>query len=516
MGVFRNIAFVMMLNFLFICTSGAQNFRFDAQSRSEYIKAVNVYSLEDVRSVIQGVWSHGLNPKAYWTDAMEKTYLSRPTSTSLRKQANENFVRLLQDISTGSLDPENLSPDIRIKNKGFLSAKQFQALVISTGEQASVILESIAPQNPPYLALKAGLARLYPACKNGTWASLPKTKKVLKLGVRDPIVPELKRRFQLLGYPISSSDDLVDESVVSAINDIEWNLHMTPDGTIHPGGKLMKFFNVSCMARVHQIQADMEKMRWFPQHFEERFILINLAFTYFVMIDRSEGRNIVTSFRTINGRAERKSPTMKDQIVRVILNPYWVVPPTIFMEDKVTEIRGLPRWQIRDYFEDRNYEIWNHNFTKRLDPQSINWWSLDPDLDEKIYIRQKPHYWNALGVVKFDLTNSFSIYLHDTNQRELFTDPLRLLSSGCIRLERPLDLAEYLLQGTTWDRATIEASVAKPGEVMKRDTPIRLKNPMPVYTVFLTSQLTSDNILRFTNDIYNQNEVILANFKAAL
>jgi murein L,D-transpeptidase YcbB/YkuD len=191
-----------------------------------------------------------------------------------------------------------------------------------------------------------------------------------------------------------------------------------------------------------------------------------------------------------------------------------VVPPTIFIEDKVTEIRNLPRYQIKYYFESHNYEDWNKEMSRRLDPTTIDWWSYDASLDADIYIRQKPNYWNALGVIKFELTNSFSVYLHDTNQRELFWESQRLLSSGCIRLEKPFDLAEYLLRGTEWDRAKIEASTLKPGEVADKSIKIDLANPMPVYTAFLTSFLSSDNIIRFTDDVYGQNGDILREMKA--
>jgi murein L,D-transpeptidase YcbB/YkuD len=517
MAIVRFYAFLILSVSLFFHSNSALAIRIDAQAKSEYTNVVDVFSVEDMRNTIQKIWNHGLNPKTYWTDSMEKTYQSGRSSADLKLMANQNFVRLLQDISTGALDPEEINDDIKMKSKGFLNPTQLQALITSTGRQAEVLVENIAPRNPPYMALKAALVRVYPACKYNTWVPLTKTKKILKAGVRDAAVIPLKKRFSFLGYQISNvTSDVVDADFVNAVNDIEWNMHLTPDGQLSPDGKVWKFLNVSCMGRVHQLQADMEKTRWFPQTFEDRFIMINTAFTYFIMIDRSNGQTVVNSFRTINGRNERKTPTMQDRIVRVIFNPFWVVPPTIFMEDKVQEIRTLPRGRIREYFDEHNYEVWNSAFTKQLDPESINWWSMDPDLDKKMYIRQKPHYWNALGVVKFELTNSFSIYLHDTNQRELFTDPMRLLSSGCIRLERPLELAEYLLQGTQWNRGAIENVVAKPGQVLSKSTEVSLKNPMPVYTMFLTSQLTSDNILRFTTDIYNQNQEILAKFKSAL
>ncbi|MNT29132.1 murein L,D-transpeptidase [compost metagenome] len=200
---------------------------------------------------------------------------------------------------------------------------------------------------------------------------------------------------------------------------------------------------------------------------------------------------------------------MRDRLVQVILNPFWVVPPTIFIEDKVEELRWMTPNQVRAYFNLHNYEAWNQNFTRKLDPGLIDWWSMGPETDKTVFIRQKPHLGNALGVVKFLLTNSFSIYLHDTNMRELFVEPRRQLSSGCIRLEKPFDLAEYLLRGTEWTRAKIEATVAKPGEVLDKSTKINLANPIPVYIIPLTSQLTSDGILRFVEDVYDHNRTIL-------
>lgn len=485
-----------------------------SSARLKYDTVIDVISLDDMRAAMGRVWRHGLNPKSYWSDEMEKTYLKGDNyRVKMKTRVNQRYLQMLSDLSVGAVDPEALTGDIKFKRKKFLSAQQLQTLVVATGQSAELLVETIAPQNAPYVSLRAMLLKVFPACQNGQWVPLAKTKKVLKLGVKDPSVLSLKSRLAFMGYPISSPDDVFDQEVVNAVNDIEWNMHLKPDGTLHPTGNVWKFLNVTCMERVRNLQADMEKMRWFPNQFENRYIFINLAMTYFVLVDKTQSPAYITSFRTINGRAARKSPTMQDKIVRVILNPSWVVPPTIFIEDKVTEIRNLPRYQIQYYFDSHNYEVWNKEFTRRLDPTTIDWWSYDSKLDADIFIRQKPNYWNALGVVKFELTNSFSVYLHDTNQRELFWEPQRLLSSGCIRLEKPMELAEYLLRGTQWDRAKIEASTLKPGEVADKSIKIDVANPIPVYTAFLTSFMGSDNILRFTNDEYGQNSDILGQLK---
>jgi murein L,D-transpeptidase YcbB/YkuD len=519
MGFFRKLAFIAVLlsPLLFIQTSHSENgieFMVVPVIRDlpSYNTVIDVFSLDEIRLTISRIREHGLNPRSYWDEDMERLYQKGDTERQqLKPRANQVFQRLLMDVSLGTVDPELLSPDIKLKRKKFLTPEQLQTMIIITGQNAALLVDKLAPQNPPYISLKNSLAKIYPACQNGQWVSLVPAGESLRLGVKNPSVIGLKRYFSFLGYEISSFDEVVDYETVYAINDIEWNMHVKPDGVLSPSGKVWQFLNTPCMVRVHQLQADMEKMRWFPNQFEDRYIFVNLAMAYLVMADKTQSPPYVTSFRTINGRTERKSPTMKDRIVQVILNPYWVVPPTIFIEDKVQEIRNLPSWQINDYFDSHNYEVWNKSFTRKIDPASIDWWSINSALDSEIYIRQRPNYWNALGVIKFELTNSFSVYLHDTNQRELFFEPQRLLSSGCIRVEKPLDLAEYLLKDTLWDRAKIESVLAKPGQIMKTDTWVEVKNPMAVYTVFLTSFLSSDGIIRFTKDTYEQNNRILKN-----
>lgn len=481
----------------------------NAQSKqAEYLEVVDALGLDDLRNTMLGVVSHGLNPKSYWSDNMEQLYQQVGTANPLLKtQANENYLRLLKDISLGVVNPESMGVDVKLKRKVFVTAPQLKVLLLANGTQATPLLESLAPQVAPYIALKESLRKLMDYCSQ--WEALPAVKKEIKAGGTNASLPSIKMRMRQLGYNVPSVDEVFDDATVAAVNDIQWMLKIKPDGKISPNGKTWKYLNVSCQERTRQVRLDMEKLRWFPQTFEDRYIFINLAMAYFSLVDKTGGSLYTMSFRTINGRAARKSPTMKDKIVYIVINPFWVVPPTIFREDKVEEIRNLPPSEVANYFQTRNYEVWNHAFTQRIDPTIIDWQNLDPNMDEQIYIRQKPNYMNALGVLKFMMTNSYAIYLHDTNQRELFTEPQRLLSSGCVRMERPLDLAEYLLQGTPWTREMIERYTAKPGEVLETETRVALKQSMPVYMAFLTSQLSSDGVLRFVDDTYNQGKRLL-------
>ncbi|WP_413559831.1 L,D-transpeptidase family protein [Bdellovibrio sp. HCB209] len=481
----------------------------------DYIPLFSNMSVDDIRTAILKSWIHGVNPSYYWKAEMEKSYQTGGSSASgLKSRADEAYLRLLQDVSVGSVSPALVGSDIKFVQKKFISPKFLQMIVNTNGNKPDLVMDSLAPQNPPYNSLKMAMSKIYPACSDGTWMPLKPIKKALKLNSKDPVVIDLKKRLVLFGYQITNLDDVFDKETQLAVNDIQWNLHWKPDGVISPGGRTWKFLNVSCKDRSRQLQADMEKMRWFPQTFPERYIFVNTAMTYFGLVDKTQSERFAMSFKAINGRFERKTPTMADSVVRVVLNPYWIVPPTIFIEDKVEEIKKLSYWEINAYFDSHNYEVWNKEFTRRLDPASINWWQYDSANDADIYIRQKPHMGNALGIVKFELTNSFSIYLHDTNQRELFSQANRQLSSGCVRLEKPLDLAEYLLRGTQWTRQAIESTVAKPGQVMTKDTKIPLKDSMAVYMGHITSQMFSDRVVRFTEDGYGQNTKILKSIRA--
>ncbi|AHZ85391.1 hypothetical protein Bb109J_c2705 [Bdellovibrio bacteriovorus] len=484
-----------------------------ASAAVDYSSALSQLSLSEMRQAALGIWKHGLNPKIYWNDRLETLYRNGGNlEKTLRPQANQAFLRMLRDLQIGSVDPVNAGRDVKLVRRDFLTPKQFQMIALAAGNNAQSFVDLVAPQNAPYIGVQAAIQKIYPHCIDGTWQDIVPVTTPLRLYSIHPVIREIKSRLALLGYTMRNMDDRFDGDLLKAVTDIQWNMRIRPDGEISPKGKVWSFLSVSCMDRVRQIQVDMEKMRWFPQYFEKKYIFVNLAMSYFIMMDQSTDWPRVMSFRTINGRPARKSPTMRDEIVNVIINPFWVVPPTIFYEDKVNDLKDLTSEQIREYFDSHHYEAWVGGFRRKVDPTTIDWkgiaaGTVDPD----IIIRQLPHLGNALGVLKFDLTNSFAIYLHDTNQRELFDTPMRQLSSGCVRLEKPLDLAEYLLEDTPWDRQTIASMMARPGEVVAKPTeiPVPSYKRMPVYTAYLTSMMNSDEVVRFVDDIYGQNPAVL-------
>jgi murein L,D-transpeptidase YcbB/YkuD len=201
---------------------------------------------------------------------------------------------------------------------------------------------------------------------------------------------------------------------------------------------------------------------------------------------------------------------MRDAITYVNLNPYWVVPRSIAIKDKLPKLK-----EDSNYLKDHHMELMYEGTEKPVEPwvqAKINWKQMTPK-DFNYYIRQLPGPDNALGVVKFPLQNPWAIYMHDTNEKDLFEESERHRSSGCVRLQQPLDLAAYLLRDKVdkfnnplWSLDQIRNYVPLydsyiPGEIDKKVT---LTKPMPVYFIYLTAEESEDGSMRFIEDVYGQ------------
>ena len=214
--------------------------------------------------------------------------------------------------------------------------------------------------------------------------------------------------------------------------------------------------NLSVEERIRQVEVNLERWRWLPRNLGDRYVLVNVpAFT----TDVVENGEYVLRMRSIVGQPLRQTPMFSGRMTYLVFAPFWNVPETIATEDKYAE-------QYR--------------------------------------LRQDPGPWNALGRVKFMFPNQHDIYLHDTPERYLFDRTTRPLSSGCIRIDRPVEMAEYLLSSRAdWDRARIvEAMSAEEQEE------VSLTDPIAVHVLYLTAFVDDRGRINFREDLYERDRPV--------
>ncbi len=232
--------------------------------------------------------------------------------------------------------------------------------------------------------------------------------------------------------------------------------------------------------------------------------MINLAaFELFAVAD---GRTALT-MRVVVGTRRLATPELTARITRIVFSPFWVVPPSIATKELLPVIRGNV-----DFLASRKFTVFDgwDAASRKLSPSEVDWSRITPEA-MRYRLRQDPGPLNPLGRLKFVLADSGGIYLHDTPARQLFEHPARAFSHGCIRLERPLDLAAFALQGMTgWTRADIVAA-AKQG---KRQA-VRLDRPLAVHAVYRTAWVDRDGTVQFRPDVYGHDAKERLKWRAA-
>ncbi len=218
---------------------------------------------------------------------------------------------------------------------------------------------------------------------------------------------------------------------------------------------------------------------------------IGLAFAEAV-----ENDVVVRHYRVIVGKTEKPSPTLTAQITSVVLNPTWTVPSSIARTEISAHMRKDPTYLSRMHME----VLDAHD--NPIDPRSVDW---SGTRTPNFTVRQQNGTFNALGAVKIDMPNAYSVYMHDTNQRNLFSDDYRFDSHGCSRVDNVRDLAAWLLKDQPkWSRTAIDAEIAS-GQHLE----VAMARKVPVAWIYLTAWMTKDQTVQFRNDVYNQDEQLL-------
>jgi murein L,D-transpeptidase YcbB/YkuD len=252
---------------------------------------------------------------------------------------------------------------------------------------------------------------------------------------------------------------------------------------------------VSAADRVDQIRVNLERGRWVLNNLDPTSVVVNIAgFTLYVL----RGGGVIWSTRVQVGTAARRTPVFRDTIDHIVFNPTWTVPPTIVAQDLLPGLRRDPMHAERKGLKviDRRGRI--------VDPRTVAWEGVTPSALPYSF-RQEPGPNNALGRVKIMFPNPHMVYLHDTPAQEKFDRADRTFSSGCVRVEHPLDLAEILLADPVqWNRRAVDSVVAT-GVL----TTVRLERRVPVMLLYWTAWVGDDGGVAFRRDVYGRDRRIL-------
>jgi len=397
-------------------------------------------------------------------------------------------------LSNGCVNPETIRSEWFIKSHHVDLVEALQSALRQ--KNVAAVLNKLRPQHAGYVALKGALARYRGRMALGGCVCVPEGTH-LKRGDRDPRVAALRARLNVPVWPDNWNKDVsdfFDAPLERAVLEFQIRHGLDADGIVGPA--TLAALNVRVEDRLRQIKLNMERWRWLPHDFGKRYILVNIPNFQLYMIEHNE---IILKMRVIVGKKRRQTPVFNGRMTYMELNPYWHIPPQIAKEDILPEIQKDS--QYLDKQNIRVFENWQAEAFE-LNPAFIEWSQIAPaDLSFKFV--QDPGPLNALGRLKFMFPNSFSVYIHDTPARGFFKYEKRSFSSGCIRIEKPIELAEYLLKDNPeWTRNELVDTIDS-----TKTRIVRLLEPISVQIVYLTAWVDEGGeTVHFRDDVYDRDK----------
>ncbi len=388
-----------------------------------------------------------------------------------------SFAALGEDYMTGQVDPKTVAQSWHIDPQ---DERVDSALTRAMRNPAlDKAIAEMRPQDPNYAGLRKALDQYQQIAVKGGWPGVP-AGKAAKPGERMPAarLAALRQRLAIEGY-LSSSDgnaqnaDVYDAATAAAVAKFQERHAIVVDSAL--GGETLESINQSAAYRAAQIAANLERLRWLPRNFGSRYISVNVpAFR----LEAYDGGKKTLEMKVIVGEdyEGKSTPVFSDVMETVVFRPYWNVTPDI------AEKEIFPKMNADGgYLAANNYELYQEGGNTR--------------------VRQKPGEKNSLGLVKFLFPNDFNIYLHDTPNHELFKQDVRAFSHGCIRLEKPNELAEWVLG---WDAGKVSAAMNG-----SDNDAVKLSSKIPVFITYGTAYIR-DGQLYFGNDLYGRDDKLVA------
>ena len=400
-------------------------------------------------------------------------------------------------LLAGRVNPETLHTDWIAYNPSRDLASLLESAI--AGDNVADTLWSLRPPHPGYAGLRSALAQYRELAGHGGWPAVP-PGETLRKGDRGDRVELLRKRLATTGDldPSAGQEEApFDEALEAAVRRFQRRHGIEDDGIV--GRETLDALNVPARERVAQLEWNLERWRWVPHDLGGRYILVNIP-EYKLRIVESPGSGM--EMRIIVGKQYTATPVFSGMLNQLELNPAWNIPHKIAVEEVLPDIRKDPGYLARNRI--RVFRDWKEG-APEIDPETVDWSGVN-SRNFSFKLRQEPGPRNPLGRLKFVFPNKFGVHLHDTPGRGLFSRFERDVSHGCIRVEKPMDLAAVLLRDDT--RYPMEKVLEWIGGGVRKT--ISLRDPVPVHILYWTAWADDRGMIHFRKDIYGQ-DTLLAN-----
>ncbi|MBU1949076.1 MAG: L,D-transpeptidase family protein, partial [Candidatus Eisenbacteria bacterium] len=459
---------------------------------------------EDLLEALRGAYQEGLIPEDYHLEGIA-TRLDKARTpggagpdlyVDLELLLTDGFLVYASHLLSGRVNPETLDPEwIATRREGDLAQVLEKAL---QGAGIKEELPSLLPMGPGYRRLKTALAHYRRISDQGGWPTVSPGPK-LELGSIDGRVQELRRRLaaeNLLADGMTADPEAFDATLRDAVLDFQELRGLDVDGIV--GQKTIGALNIPVERTVEKILLNLERWRWLPQDLGTRYLLVNVADFHLFVVQNAD---TILTMKVVVGKDQRRTPVFSAMMTYLVMSPYWNVPPGIASKDILPKVQKDPGFLAAQKI--RVYSGWGAD-AREVDPSTVRWAGMSAQRLPYRF-RQDPGPQNALGLVKFMFPNKFDVYLHDTPAKGLFAKAERAFSSGCIRIEKPVELAHYLLSDDPqWTPEQI-VKVEQEG----RERTVSLPHPIRVHLLYWTAWVDRANRCHLRRDIYDRDRLLL-------
>lgn len=432
-------------------------------------------------------------------DALLRAYEHKDTRPSELADVDLRLTALYlaygSDMLIGRMDPDLVDGSWHIERRAAQADSVLREAVQE--DDFDAMLARFRPHHPQYTLLLDELNRLREVADSGGWAALG--GGAIRPTATGERVSALRHRLVAAGDLDAgrAEGDRFDDALTAAVASYR-ERHNLPEGE-GVDAEMLRELDVPVEDRINQIEINLDRMRWLPPAFQDRYVIVNIP--DFRLFAFDGGKEVLTMRVVVGEEYEGATPVFADTLSSVVFRPEWNVPRSILVNEIIPKVRDREEWLAAN-----NYEAVDSNGAV-VDPDDVDWDADSADFEWRV--RQKPGANNALGAVKFLFPNRFSIYMHDTPTQATFGANRRAASHGCIRLQHPAQFAEYVLGPSgEWDAARIrEAMAAEESETVK------VEPTVPVFILYLTA-FERDGKIQFRDDVYGNDRKALQELSA--